>query len=106
MTQYNKSIAYLVRIRSKSYPRFSLDDIKLIGIEYEFILKLISTLKNDENIKKNKNIMHCKHYIVKIVQKYIPEKKNICVFVVPPTSEVRKIVNYVWDKYMELKAQN
>jgi hypothetical protein len=95
-----------VKLKSKSYPIFNLDEIKFICSEYENILKIISTLRNDENIKKNKNIMHCKHYIVKIVQKYIPNKKEICVFVVPPTNEVRKIVNYVWDKYMDQKGED
>jgi hypothetical protein len=45
--------------------------------------------------------MHCKYYIIEIVTKYIPEKSSLRHFVVPSTQDVKKIVNYVWHKYLD-----
>lgn len=75
LTAFNRSISSLVKLRSDAsrVPTFSWEDIKLVRNRYEQVLKLLQQMKNDENIRKNENVMHCKHYIVNIVQREFPE---------------------------------
>lgn len=100
---YNISIANLVKQRTQQQyiPQFDVDDVRLIQSKYDKIIKIVSNLKCDERMKKNQNVMHCKYYIVEIVTKYIPSKHHIRNFVVPGTHDVKRIVNYVWERYLD-----
>lgn len=86
-SRYNQSIASLVRERSdeKWVPVFTGEEIEFIRQKYKKLLDYTPQLRLTGNIKKNQNFMHCRYYIVKIVQKYLPNKKYISAFVVPPT---------------------
>jgi hypothetical protein len=55
LSLYNISIASLVKARSVQslVPQFTPEDIKLIQSKYDGIIKLVSSLKTDERVKKN-----------------------------------------------------